>query len=551
MAIGTRSKTNSETTTSTTSTAKAAKANPTPTSKKNTAAAGKLKTGTQPVLQGGKRKLANVADASDDESEDVALVTRAVKAQRPTKRQQTLAQSQGAGEEEEEVSLPKKKAEKQKKAEALAKESLRLKKIEEANAKLRDFEEIEEAPPIRRKAKPKRTPLQLDSDEEEMASQLRGGRIRQHEGSGGQDSPELATGKAGGPKRIARKKSLELYEMESNKSYTLSEIEAMGISQDPESVRELEELMSTTGKHSGDQEDSGEVAVMVVDEDADADADEDEDKDEADEVDVGKDDADEDEDKDADEEEDADTANLWKGSEIMEVDVDLAGKKKGVRAKQDVTLLSNSVSAAGGKKIKIRLQDFPNEISKRIADVGNKHMRAVISLANGFPAAQDKVNLAWSSAEQACANDKILTRALRYIEKEDPKLQSQIIDYINYAPWSMRGDIRKHSVALIRKHYDLENLAKKLGPEEMAKLVAWLAPTDPQALRPFTFGELDLEARTYNKKKNHACELVKEVIHAVWFHKKKDPEAVQWQDDFADIPLPLLAMVFTAVSVSI
>ncbi|KAI0056158.1 hypothetical protein BV25DRAFT_1921231 [Artomyces pyxidatus] len=200
-----------------------------------------------------------------------------------------------------------------------------------------------------------------------------------------------------------------------------------------------------------------------------------------------------------------------------------------------------------GKKTKIRLQDFKLPVQRTIADLGNKHMRAVISLANGFPSPKDKADLAWKSAEEACKSDKFLHKELKKIKATDQTLCGQLIEYINYAAWSMRGDIRKRSLELIRRYFDLENRAKTLGPEKMADLVAWLVPTSPRTVRPFTFGDLDLEARTYDKNKNHGSELIKQVIHAVWFHKKKDPEALRWKEEFSQTPLPLLAMVITAI----
>lgn len=121
--------------------------------------------------------------------------------------------------------------------------------------------------------------------------------------------------------------------------------------------------------------------------------------------------------------------------QILGVGVDV-NKKKGAKGRGDITLSTLSsneeaiAAAAEGKKTKIRLQDFKIGQSRRIADLGNKHMRGVISLSNGFPEAYERPQLAWSSAVEACKSDMFLTRELKDIKKNNPRLRGDLVEYV-------------------------------------------------------------------------------------------------------------------------
>ncbi|KAI0055818.1 hypothetical protein BV25DRAFT_1983546 [Artomyces pyxidatus] len=242
--------------------------------------------------------------------------------------------------------------------------------------------------------------------------------------------------------------------------------------------------------------------------------------------------------------------NLWKGSELVgdndgedEEDGDGAGSRQSSRS-QSVAL---SASGNSDQKNKQRLQDFTNCLSYRLADGGNKLFRAVISLSNGFPTLQEKDNICWKAALDACSFDKILTQRAKHLEANDAGEWDRIINYIWSASWAMRGDIKRYCAAPVCAALRLEELQTTLGPEGMRSSVEWVSLEPYKVSKPFAFGGLDLENRTYDKALNHNTPLVKVVILSVWFRKKNDPEAVKWLDEFKKCPLPLIALCLAVI----
>ncbi|KAI0055223.1 hypothetical protein BV25DRAFT_236178 [Artomyces pyxidatus] len=431
-------------------------------------------------------------EEDEDEDEDEVLPPPPPRAKRQKTVQKEAHPAPGA------QAAPAKKAasasasalEKQRRAEEKEREKQKQKKIQEANAKLKASEQQDESDgslPGDGAQRPlrrlRRQRPTMDSDEAEMAEEFQ------------QDLPEQPAASAPSP----------VVDVDAGEA---------GAEDDEEQVEDPDRRTVTQQQ---------EEAPEPVDDDLQEDGEEEENQEEGE--------------------------NLWKGSELVGDNEDDEEDDNGAGSRQSSRSQSVALSASGNsdQKNKQRLQDFSNRLSYRLADAGNKLFRAVISLSNGFPTLQEKDDVCWKAALDASSFDKILTQRAKHLEANNAGERDRIINYIWSASWAMRGDIKRYCAAPVRAALRLEELQTTLGPEGMKSLVDWLSPEPYKASKPFAFGGLDLENRTYDKALNHNTPLVKVVILSVWFRKKNDPEAVKWLDEFKKCPLPLIALCLAVI----
>ncbi|KII89482.1 hypothetical protein PLICRDRAFT_109510, partial [Plicaturopsis crispa FD-325 SS-3] len=187
-----------------------------------------------------------------------------------------------------------------------------------------------------------------------------------------------------------------------------------------------------------------------------------------------------------------------------------------------------------GRKEKMTIAKF-SPISRKLAGDSHTRMRVDLATVNAFPASGDRDGMTWDSIITAGSSGVLQAKTTELLNQEVKK--GLMIDYVWASASQIRGEVKTKAQRAISGEYGIPGTMK---PEEIRDLVGWLLHKGN-----FMQGDLDTKARTFSKSRPYCHPIFKNIIQAQWFGRRG--EGIRFHEDFRNIPLPIFALVITAV----
>ncbi|KAA1472866.1 hypothetical protein DENSPDRAFT_851206 [Dentipellis sp. KUC8613] len=108
----------------------------------------------------------------------------------------------------------------------------------------------------------------------------------------------------------------------------------------------------------------------------------------------------------------------------------------------------------------------------------------------------------------------------------------------------MRGQIKDEAVRACERYFAFESSLFNNKGSDVADSVKWLLSGDPPI---FTYGNIDLKAKTYDKDQVFGVPVVAIVISKTFFGKQGSASKAVYRDIFHALPVRLIALVFVAI----
>ncbi|KIK79202.1 hypothetical protein PAXRUDRAFT_81139, partial [Paxillus rubicundulus Ve08.2h10] len=174
--------------------------------------------------------------------------------------------------------------------------------------------------------------------------------------------------------------------------------------------------------------------------------------------------------------------------------------------------------------------------TSRVMTRGHTALHLHIATVNGFPAPGTKLERGWASMKEGVEGYVNLTQKLSNLGK-DSIGKEKAVNYV----WSAGPQICRELIS--KAHLKISasySIPGSMNPKEIAATMEWLICTNA-----FLNGDLNVKAHTFDKQQLFCHPIIKDLIISQWFGAKG--EGVKYPEAFKGVPLPLLALVATAV----